>query len=169
MRKLTILKTIIDFLWILSLMTLPFIILLIGITLFNNSLIGKYNLRIYGLHIEEFTSTTKSLLILPMIAYMLVIYCIYLFRNVIKKFNELNVFNSSVIQNMNKIGITLIIIAFLNTIPSMIYKEIKHGSFEFGFGTSPFLITLILGLFFMVLSEIFKIAKTAKEENELTI
>jgi hypothetical protein len=40
-------------------------------------------------------------------------------------------------------------------------------SLEFGLNTH---LTLIcLGLFFMVLSEVFKIAKTAKQENDLTI
>ncbi|WP_414692206.1 DUF2975 domain-containing protein [Olleya sp. UBA1516] len=36
-------------------------------------------------------------------------------------------------------------------------------------GFSSFLIMLCFGLFFMVLSEVFKVAKYTKQENDLTI
>ena len=43
------------------------------------------------------------------------------------------------------------------------------GEFKINLGLTPYLILICLGLFFMVLSEVFKVAKHAKEENELTV
>jgi hypothetical protein len=54
-------------------------------------------------------------------------------------------------------------------VPSFLYRLLYKSKFEIDLSFSPFILTLALGLFFMVLSEVFKIARTAKEENELTI
>jgi hypothetical protein len=70
---------------------------------------------------------------------------------------------------MNKIGFWLVVAAFLDGVPSLIYKVLYQKKIGFEIGLSPFLIMLCFGLFFMVLSEVFKIAKHTKEESDLTI
>jgi hypothetical protein len=56
-------------------------------------------------------------------------------------------------------------------LPLLFYKIIHEGNIEieFGGGFSSFLFTSSLGLFFMVLSDVFKIAKTMTDDNELTV
>ena len=50
-----------------------------------------------------------------------------------------------------------------------IQQLILTSQFKVYVGISPQIMITCLGLFFMVLSEVFKIAKAAKEENELTV
>jgi len=56
-------------------------------------------------------------------------------------------------------------------IPLFAYKLIQknNSTIDFGGGFDSFLFTACLALFFMILSEVFKISKTIKEENDLTI
>lgn len=168
MRKLTILKTIIDFLWITSIITLPFVILLFGFIIFNTSLDGKMNIDFFGLRLKEFTIYTRMAMILPFITYLASIYCLYLFKKTIKNISQLSLFDDLNIKYFNTIGKLFIGIGLIEVIGKF-FLETSEKTFKLYFGLSPFFITLILGLFFMVLSEIFKIAKSAKEENELTI
>ncbi|MCF6181265.1 DUF2975 domain-containing protein [Lutibacter sp.] len=41
--------------------------------------------------------------------------------------------------------------------------------FSIDIGLSSFVLLISLGLFFMILSEIFKISQTIKKENDLTV
>jgi len=70
---------------------------------------------------------------------------------------------------MNSMGNLLILTAILNTLPKFIYKQVYESKISLDVGLNPVVVTICLGLFFMILSEIFKIAKKAKEENELTV
>ena len=90
---------------------------------------------------------------------------------VLKYFYRLKVFDEVVLKNFNKIGYLLITAAFLTGITSTIYKVyyMSKVTVAFNFTFSPFILLVCLGLFFMVLSEIFGISKKLKEENELTI
>lgn len=168
MRKLTILKTIIDFLWIISLISLPFVILFFGFIIFNTSLDGKMNIDFFGIQIKEFTIYTRIAMILPLITYLASIYCLYLFKKTIKNISQLSLFDDLNIKYFNTIGILLLVIALVEGISSFLFR-LSESELKLDFSLSPFLITVILGLFFMVLIEIFKIAKSAKDENELTI
>ncbi len=96
------------------------------------------------------------------------VYCLYLFRETIKNIQKINLFDNKNIKNFNIIGKLLIAFSFIEVIAKFLI-ELPQGDLNLNISMSPFLITLILGLFFMVLSEIFKIAKNQKQENELTI
>ena len=74
-----------------------------------------------------------------------------------------------VFLTFNKIGILLIIFAVINELPTLIYKIYYRYSSEVYLSFSLFILTLSIGLFFMILSEVFKITKKIKQENELTI
>ena len=51
----------------------------------------------------------------------------------------------------------------------MFYTTYYQQKVSLELGLNQHIIIICLGLFFMVLSEIFKIAKNAKQENDLTI
>ena len=94
---------------------------------------------------------------------------IYLFKNVLREFQKTKVFSPKVSDSFYKMGIVLLISALLTGVPSFLYRILSRLKFELEFGLSPFLLLLCFGLFFMILSEVFKIGQHAKEENELTV
>jgi len=147
----------------------PLILILIGFTIINSSLLGKHNIHIHGMFIDNFTGSSKIVIILPMVAYLISIYCLYLFRKILSHLKNLELFHDYVITKMNTIGNLLTLIAILNAIPLFIYKQDYENKINLDFGMNPIIVAICLGLFFMILSEIFKIAKNAKEENELTV
>ena len=168
-KKIDMLRVFIEFLWILGIIAAPFILILIGMALFNNSLTGKLNIQIHGMFIEKFTEMSRYIIIIPMIAYLISIYCLYLFRRILKHLKKQELYHDFVVSKMNTIGLLLILIAIINRIPVSIYKKVDDSKYSFEIGYNSFFTMLCLGLFFMVLSEIFKIAKMQKEENDLTV
>jgi urea transporter len=91
---------------------------------------------------------------------------------VVALFQKREIFTSIVIDCFSKIGNCIIASAVISSISLIVYKAVENSyagiSTDFG-GYDSFLIAVSLGLFFMVISEIFKIAKSMKEESELTI
>jgi glucan phosphoethanolaminetransferase (alkaline phosphatase superfamily) len=122
-----------------------------------------------GIEMKSFDVFSKAILVTLMISYLILLYCIFLFKKVLRYFQKVKLFDDSVIINMNKIGFWLVVAAFLDGVPSLIYRIMYQKKIGLEIGLSSFLIMLCFGLFFMVLSEVFKIAKGAKQENDLTI
>ena len=168
MRKLNILRLIVDFLWIITMLSIPLILFLFGYIFFSENL-GDLNIKINGLAIEETNILTKLLLLVQLLAYLLLIYGIYLFKKSLRCFQQLKMFDKIVINNFNRIGYILVISSFLIEVPKFIYRFYYEKKVGFEIGFSPFILMLCLGIFFMVLSTTFKISKMLKAENELTI
>lgn len=168
MKKLNILKTIVDLFWILSIIITPLMLLFIGFVLTNNNKDG-IPIRIQGILYDEHNLTTKLLLITTLISFIILVYTIFQFKNVLREFQKTKMFSTTVNKGFKNMGISLLIAAGLSGISSFLYPLLVKSRFELELSLSPFILMLCFGLFFMVLSEIFKIAKQAKEENELTI
>lgn len=168
MRKLSILKAIVDFFWIISLPLIPLLFIFIGFVIFDNSLEG-FPIKINNIEVTSFDGLSKAILITLMCSYLILMYCVFLFKKVLRYFTKVNLFDNVVIYNLNNIGIWLVVAAFLQGVPTFIYKILYKQKLEIEIGFSSFLIMLCFGLFFMVLSEVFKVAKFAKQENDLTI
>src|SRR5690554_1381086 len=111
------------------------------------------------------------------IVYLLYFYTITLFNLCVRKFEKRIFFDEKIIKHFKNIGfifITNFIIVFLLDRMFVIHSEkVIQASTNF----SSTILTkleaplgsLILGFFFLVLSQVFKEAKKQKEENELTI
>ena len=104
-----------------------------------------------------------------MLSYLLLIYCLYIFRKILEYFVRNKIFNELVLKNLNKMGVLLIICSFSMGISSMLYEVFYTEKVTIALGFTPFVLLLCMGLFFMILSEIFKTSKIMKEENQLTI
>jgi hypothetical protein len=50
-----------------------------------------------------------------------------------------------------------------------VFRLFSDSKFQMSLGLTPYIFVICLGLFFMILSEVFMVAKHAKDENELTI
>jgi hypothetical protein len=168
MRKLIILKSIVDLFWILSLPIVPLILIFIPYS-FISADFNYFPFKINGVEIETFDLGTKIILVVIMLSYLLLMYCVYLFRKILTCFIRVKIFDEAVITNFYKIGNLLVLSSFLIGIPSILYKIYYTEKIRFELGFSPFIFLLCLGFFFMILSEIFKISRNMKVENELTI
>ncbi len=168
MRKLVILKSLIDFLWIITCIPLIPIMLFFSVYMFfNDNILKIFNVLEEGVIITPWS--LKVLVLLVMSLVLISIYSLYLFRKTLRYFQRRKPFDSYVIKTYNKIGNLLLFSGIVGSILNFIFLLVFKGKFMINIGLSPYLFVICLGLFFMVLSETFKIAKTAKEENELTI
>ena len=166
MKKLNILKTIVDLSWIfltpfilITLLAIPYILFV------DNS--NYYDIHISGFSIKSIDFPTKILIVTEMLSYLILIYCVYIFGKILEYFQRHKIFDEFVLKNFNKMGVLLVVCSFIMGISSILYEIFYSENVTLTFGFTPFL--LCMGMFFMVLSEIFKISKNMKEENELTI
>ncbi len=169
MKKLVVLKSLVDYTWIISCVPLLFALPVIVVWMFFDSkLIEKLNLVS-----EESTSTeliyAMFYVILMSVLIYIGIYCVYLFRKTLRYFQRSKPFHLDVIHNFNKIGKLLNVIGIVGCLGIFFGQFILKDVISITFGFSPYVMIICLGLFFMILSELFKVAKVAKEENELTI
>ena len=86
-------------------------------------------------------------------------------------FQKRIIFSDVVIVSLDKVGKCFLLSSILTACALLVYNftHTSNVSIEFGGGFSSFLFTASLGLFFMVLSEVFKISKTMKDESDFTV
>jgi hypothetical protein len=167
MKKINILKTIVDLLWIFS---MPVVLIIIGVsfaTFFVD--LSDLNIELNTININQNDPFSKILFIISSLNYLLLIVALYFFRKVLTNFLRVRVFEEVVISSFKKIGNLLTLSGFISLILSIIGKIYFEQKVSLEFGLNQHLVIICLGLFFLVLSEIFKIAKNAKQENDLTI
>jgi hypothetical protein len=169
MRKLIILKSLIDFVWILTCIPLiPMVLFFVVMTFMDSDIIRV--LPGYGQEDGEIGGWPVKLTILigGLVIYVN-IYCVYLFRKTLRYFQKVKPFHNRVITNFGIIGNFLCYSGLVSLVLAIISAVYFKSEIKINLGFSPYLFITGLGLFFMVLSEVFKVAKHAKEENELTI
>ena len=167
MKKINILKTIVDLLWIFS---MPVVLIIIGVsftTFFVD--LSDLNIELNTINMNQNDLFSKILFVISSLNYLLLIVALYFFRKVLTNFVRIRVFEEVVISSFKKIGNLLTFSGFISLIISIIGKIYFEQKVSLEFGLNQHLVIICLGLFFLVLSEIFKIAKNAKQENDLTI
>jgi hypothetical protein len=167
MKKINILKTIVDLLWIFS---MPVVLIIIGVsftTFFVD--LSDLNIELDTININQNDLFSKILFVISSLNYLLLIVALYFFRKVVTNFVRVTVFEELVISSFKKIGNLLTFSGFISLIISIIGKIYFEQKVSLEFGLNQHLVLICLGLFFLVLSEIFKIAKNVKQENDLTI
>jgi len=170
MRKLHILKSLIDLFYFFAIIALGGMLIMIPILLFDTE--GGIPIKIKGQEISNIDLGAKVLMLFAAVGAVCFVYAIHLLRKTIGHFYAREIFHPKVIFNLNRTGIFIIASSLLTNIPLFFYNVIsrQHLGIEFGAGGFDSLILSVsLGLFFMVLSEVFKIAMRMKEENELTV
>ena len=170
MKKLQILKTLVDLFWFFSIIAIITMTLFIPYMFFSKEVID-IPIEINGEKVLVNDLSTKFLLLVAVISYFLFAYGIFLFRKVLLLFQKRIIFSDDVITLLDKVGKSFLLSSILTACALLVYKLTHKSdvSIEFGGGFSSFLFTASLGLFFMVLSEVFKISKTMKDESDLTV
>jgi hypothetical protein len=167
MRKLQILKTIVDYVWILSLICYPLAILFAGMILIDGNTFDV-PVTLIGNTVDMTQPNGKVVLVIDLINFGVLLVALYYFRKLLTGFSKRLIFEDATILLLSKMGNFIIGGSMLYLMADLLTKVSHHKiGIEVGFG--PFLYLLALGLFFKVLSEVFTIAKNMKEENELTI
>lgn len=166
MKKLNFLKGIIDFVWIMAMITIPIILFVTGFIVFGDEPFDV-PIKINGSELEVVDIQSKIVLACFMVSSLLIIYAIYLFKQLLRFFQLKIIFDNRVVQLFNKIGFVLISSAVISGVSGFIFNFLKrHVSLSFELNSNVLLFSL--GLFFLILSEVFTIAKSLKEENDLT-
>lgn len=167
MRKLNLLKTIVDYVWLLSVIFYPLIIIF-GIMVSFDHDSFDIPITIGSSTIDAATTTGKVALGVVIINFGVLLVALWYFKKLLQNFQKRQIFDAINCSLLNKIGTFILIGAVLYLVSDLCTKFAKHQiGIELGYG--PFIYLLALGLFFKVLSEVFKMAQTLKEENELTI
>lgn len=167
MKKLNLLKSIVDYIWIMSLICYPFIILFSVMLLIEKE---AFDISIYimGASVDLSTGLGKMALIINVLNFGLLLFALSYFRKLLNKFSKRIIFDDEIGFLLNKIGSVIIVASIVYLISDFIIR-FSNSKVEIQFGYGLFLYLLALGLFFKVLSEVFTIGKRIKEENELTI
>lgn len=167
MKKLNLLKTIVDFVWIMSLIFYPLMIVLSIMILIDKETFDIPITFATGT-IDLTNSFGKLALVINVFNFSLLLYSLYFFRKLLNSFVKRMIFEEEICFLLDKIGKLIIVSSIVQLCSDFITKLSNHRvGIEFGYG--PFLYLLALGLFFKVLSEVFTIGKRMKDENELTI
>ena len=166
MRKLNFLKGIVDFVWIMAMITIPMILFLVGCVFFGNEPFDV-PIKINGVELLAIDLHSKIILMCFMISHLLILYALFLFKKLLRLFKLKAIFDLKVVYLLNKIGIIIVCAAILAGVSGFIHNLLNRTS-SLNFELNSNVLLFSLGLFFMILSEVFKIAKHLKEENDLT-
>lgn len=170
MRKLNILKTILDLFWVFSLIAVVGIVIFLPFYLFSSDM--DITVKIKGQEIPNQNAFTKIIVFINVVSALIFLYSIYLLRKVVGLFQKREIFKNEVVKLFNLIGKLIVISSIISNVSVFIYNMIErnHLGLSLDFGSyDSFLISVSIGLFFMVISEVFKIAMNIKEESELII
>lgn len=170
MRQLNILKAVLDLFWFFSIIGVIALVLFLPFYLFGSVI--DIPIKIKGQEITTNNLFSKIIVFVNVVSGLLFIFSIYLLRKVVGLFQKRDIFNDQVVRFFNLIGQLIIASSLISNVSLFIYKFIvkDHADLTLDLGSyDSFLISISLGLFFIVISAVFKIATKMKEENELTI
>ena len=170
MKRLPILKTLTDILFVLSVIIIFFTV---PFTLILAVMPQMIPFQLLGVAPTDIPTGEVIVLFITIPGLVLYTYALYLFRKTLTLFKDYKFFDDQVIINFDRIGKAIITGFFITTIPIYLYTMFTETVFllknDESWFTGDTLFTLVLGLFFIVLSEVFRSAKTMQEENDLTV
>jgi hypothetical protein len=170
MRQLNILKTILDIFWFFTLIGAIGVVAFLPFYLFGSAV--DIPIKIKGQVITTKTLFSKIIVFINVVSGLLFLYSIYSLRKAVGLFQKGEIFNEEIVRLFNLIGQLVIASSLISNVSLFIYKFVvkDHADLTLDLGSyDSFLISISLGLFFIVISAVFKIATRMKEENELTI
>ena len=165
MKNTVLFKTLIDILFYLHAFALPGLIVLVPL--------GAADISKINFNIESWSLLYWCLLIVSLIVFIAFLRGLYFLRIVARFLLSKKYFTDRFILNIKKSGIHFLIAGVLDftLLIGVWIFNLYNGKVEFEFSMStitPLFITII-GLFFIIQSKTFMLAKGFKEENELTV
>lgn len=168
MKSLSILKTLIHIYYYLMLVAFAIGLITAPILLFTQK---KYEISFLGdAIILTNVPVWRSIVALLLIASIFFLYftSIQLIKKSVDRISKGSYFTNYITGNFKKIGKLFIIVGVGTTLVKTIISLLLKSEIGFSLDSTLF-IFIILGLFFLFLSEAFEKANQLKEENKLTI
>ena len=165
MKKAILFKTLVNILYILHFIGLTGIIFIVPF--------GTVNINQVNINIEDWNLFYWLISIVSLIAYIVFLRGLYYLRKMARFLLSNKYFSDSIIQNLKKSGNHFLctgIISF-TLLVAMWISKLSGGKFELIYDNNlliPLFLTII-GMFFIIQSNVLSIAKGIKEENELTV
>lgn len=167
MKTIELLKKLINVYYYLLIIGLPAIVLLIAVSLSNGDISGLKIIEDYDVSQLEVLQMI-ALVVVPLTVYILFVRAVYLLKATLQDLSEGNYFSNLVITHFKTSGKLILICAVLYTTFRFVGRLILLRDIRLGIDFS--LITpIVIGLFFMFLSEVFAKARKTEDENKLTI
>ncbi len=169
MKSLQILRTLVDIFLFYSIIGALTALFIVPFILLDPS--AEIPVTIKGTEVIGDDWLSIIVIILGAISAFAFVYAIYTLRRVLILFSKNEIFTDKVIAYFKTIGKFIIISSLLSSIPLFIYNVIHRKAVraEFSGGFDSLLLSVSLGLLFIVIAAIFTRAKMMKEENELTV
>lgn len=166
MKTLLLLKFLVQVMVVLSIAIIFFAVPFVLITIVMP---GTIPFKINGLSATEIPLLQKILALITVLGSCCFIYALILFKQVLVLFEKKKMFYDDVITSFAKTGKFILLgyaivagckllLAMMNTNSRLTINFVLHSIIAIG-----------IGLFFVVLSHIFRIAKALKEENTTTV
>ncbi|WP_309641247.1 DUF2975 domain-containing protein [Flavobacterium sp.] len=171
MKKIYQLKSILDIVIVFSMvvMVAGLLGLLLGLITGNMS---KLNVEIGGEKIDHFDAAFYVVALLMASGYGLFVYSIYELKKLIAMFVRKEFFTDLSVKSLKTIGISMLASSVLIMVPAYIYGALNDATIHLTMSSirpESMAFSIIISLFFIILSYIFNEAKMIKDENELTI
>lgn len=169
MKSLQILRTLVDLFLFYSLLGAFAALVVVPMMIIDST--AEFQITIKGVEIVGNDWLSILVIILGAISAFFFVYAIFILRRVLILFEENEIFTDKVIGNFRTIGKFIIISTLLSSLPLFFYNVINRGNIklEFSGGFDSMLLSVSLGLLFIVIAAIFSRAKVMKDENELTV
>lgn len=171
MKKIYQLKTILNIVIVFSMvgMTVTLLGFLYGIATGN---LTKMNVTVLGAKVDHFSVALTIVATLIAIGYGVFIYSIYQLKKLVDFFIRREFFTDSSVKTLKYIGVSMLVSSLLIRVPAYMYDVLNDANIKLTIGTiqpESMIFSVIISLFFIILSYIFNEAKQIKEDNELTI
>ncbi len=167
MKAINILKRLINIYYYLLILVLIIGILTIPLLILKK----KYVIKFLGEEVDlNNLSSLNMAIILILVALLWGLYfkAIKLLRHSVYELSEGHYFSKLVISNFKTIGILFLICGLGEVVAKIVLNLTLKNNFQLGMDASVVLF-LIMGLFFMFLSEVFLKGSQLEEEDKLTI
>ena len=168
MKRLTILRTLTHILYVLSLIGLffavPFVLVMAVMP-------ERIPFKIGDLQASAYGAETIIYLLASIAGLAFDIYALYMFKKLLRLFAKKVIFHVDVISLLDQIGKAILIGYTICFAADFLYSMLVENRIEMELvsGVDSSIITIGLGIFFLVLSDVFLVAKNIKDENDLTV
>ncbi len=171
MKKIIQLKQLLDFVIIFSAIIIGFLIAISLFGLATNNL-ANFKFSIQGIKIETVSISIALLTIVISIGYLFFILAILKLKKLISLFVDKQYFTEQSVILLKSVGKYFLFSTIIINVAIFCYNTFENSNLILNLSTlSPdsMVFSIIISLFFIILSYIFNEAKNLKDENELTI
>lgn len=168
MKRLPILKVLAHILFILSIIAMFFAVPFIFVMAVMP---GRIPFEIDNQPAAAYGAETIIYLLASTVGFAFDIYALYLFKKLLRLFERNVIFHPDVIRLLDQIGKAILIGYAICFAADFLYAALVENRMEIDFidGIDTAIATIGLGVFFLVLSDVFLMAKNIKDENDLTV